>query len=481
MLRHRPAASSVVAMLNYIWAFLMMTGLLVAGLVGRLSGDGNVMSEAFAAAERAVMNIALPLAGMMMFWMGALRLLEKSGVLEAVVKVFAPVLSRLFPEVPRDHPALGAMVMNWCANMLGLGNAATPLGLKAMGHLQELNLNKQSASNAMVAFLALNTGAFTLIPMTAIIYLNTAGMPGAQRVIVPTILATACATVAAILAAKTFQRLPMFAVEPDDQVEATDHKTVVASGMSPRARIGMIVLAALFVVVAALEVGPPSWRASLNAGTGIGAVIQQADARTKEAKAKFDAMKKVAVVPTQEEQPTWRRVMDGASSLAMPAILLLAVGLALARKVKVYEEFVEGAKEGFGVATRIMPFLVAMLSMLAVLRASGVFALLEYALAPVLSLIGFPVELLSLALMRPLSGSGASGILTEILTRPDIAMQAKYTAAIMYGSTETTFYVLAVYFGSVGIRKIRHALVAGLTADFVGMVAAVIFGRLIFG
>lgn len=484
-------------MLNYIWAYLMMIGLLVAGLVGRLSGEGNVMSEAFAAAERAVMNIALPLAGMMMFWMGALRLLEKAGVLEAVVRFFAPVLRRLFPDVPRDHPALGAMVMNWCANMLGLGNAATPLGLKAMGHLQELNPNKQSASNSMVTFLALNTGAFTLIPMTAIIYLNTTGMANAQRVIVPTILATICATTAAILAAKTFQRLPMFAPEPDDvetaPAEANQGKDKDATApaeppkltvkMSPLAKLGMALLAVLFLGVAALELGPPAWREQVNAATGMGTVLKDADARTKAAKTAYDSMKKQAAATpvVAEAQPGWRRAMDGASSLAIPAILLLAVGLSLGRRVKVYEEFVEGAKEGFGVATRIMPFLVAMLTMLAVLRASGVFALLENALAPVLRVLGFPVELLSLALMRPLSGSGASGILTEILTRPDIADQAKYTAAIMYGSTETTFYVLAVYFGSVGIRKIRHALVAGLTADLVGMIAAVVFGRLVFG
>ncbi len=391
-------------MLNYIWAYLMMIGLLIAGLVGRLSGEGNVMSEAFAAAEKAVMNIALPLAGMMMFWMGALRLLEKAGVLEAVVKFFAPVLRRLFPEVPREHPALGAMVMNWCANMLGLGNAATPLGLKAMGHLQELSPHKQSASNAMVTFLALNTGAFTLIPMTAIIYLNTTGMAEAQRVIVPTILATACATTAAIIAAKTFQRLPMFAVEPDDASETTEQKAQAKTGMSGRAKLGLIVLGLLFAAVATLELGPPTWRDQVNQATGIGSIIQQADARTKEAKAKYEAMKKDVVVVSKAEQPAWRRAMDGASSLAIPAILLVAVGLALARGVKVYEEFVEGAKEGFQVATRIMPFLVAMLSIRAVLRASGVFALLEHALAPVLNAIGFPVELLSLALMRPLSG-----------------------------------------------------------------------------
>ncbi len=477
-------------MLNYIWAYLLIIGLLVAGFVGRISGDGNVMTEAFAAAEKAVMGIALPLAGMMMFWMGALRLLEKAGVLEAVVRVVSPVLKKLFPNVPAGHPALGAIVMNWCANMLGLGNAATPLGLKAMGHLQELNPHKQSASNEMVTFLALNTGAFTLIPMTAIIYLNTAGMGEAPRIIMPTILATLCATIAAVVASKTFQRLPGFAVRADEnddaaQTTATDPlPTRQADAMSPMAKGLLLLLTCAFVGIAVLEFGQEKWRHDLKNALGIGAVLDQADARATESKAKFALLKaesaKYEIAASKDDLPVWRRVMDGGSSLAIPAILLIAVGVSLARRVKVYEEFIEGAKEGFQVAVRIMPFLVAMLSMLAVLRASGVFALLEHAMAPLLGRVGFPVELLSLGLMRPLSGSGASGILTEILTRPDLTEQVKYTAAIMYGSTETTFYVLAVYFGSVGIRKIRHALVAGLTADLVGMVAAVVFGKLLF-
>lgn len=470
-------------MLNYIWAYLFILGLLVAGFVGKISGDGSVMSEAFAAAEKAVMGIALPLAGMMMFWMGTLRLLEKAGVLEAVVKFFSPILRRLFPEVPDGHPALGAMVMNWCANMLGLGNAATPLGLKAMNHLQEINPHKQSASNPMVTFLALNTSGFALIPMTAIIFLTTAGVPQPSRIIAPAILATAIGTLVAVLAAKTYQRLPGFAQEPDAEEESAVEKgDEHARPMSPRAKSLLAVLALLFAVVAALEFGPSSWREGFRVSTGIGQVLDSAELRAKEGKAKYESMKKEAATKPmgKEELSPWRRMMDGASSLALPAIMLAAIGIALARRVKVYEEFIEGAKEGFGVATRIMPFLVAMLAMLAVLRASGVFALLEAGMAPLLALIGFPVELLSLGLMRPLSGSGASGILMEILTRPDLGEQVKYTAAILYGSTETTFYVLAVYFGSVGIRKIRHALIAGLTADFAGMMAAVVFGRLLF-
>jgi spore maturation protein SpmA len=181
-------------MLNYIWATLLFIGIIVAGITGHVSGDGSVIDAAAKAAEKAVMGIALPLAGMMMFWLGVLRLMEKAGVLEAVVRVLSPLLRRLFPDVPREHPAMGAMVMNLSANMLGLSNNATPLGLKAMGHLQELNPHKQSASNAMITFLALNTGAFTLIPVTAMNFLNAAGISNSFRVIVPTILATACAS-----------------------------------------------------------------------------------------------------------------------------------------------------------------------------------------------------------------------------------------------------------------------------------------------
>jgi spore maturation protein SpmA len=473
-------------MLNYIWAALMITGLLVAGVVGRLSGEAGVINEAFKACKTAVLDLALPLAGMMMFWLGTLRLLEKAGVLEMVTRVLAPALRRLFPDVPAGHPALGAMVMNWCANMLGLGNAATPLGLKAMNLLQEINPRKQSASNPMVTFLGLNTSGFALIPMTAIIYLNTAGVPDASRIIVPAILATAMGTIAAVIAAKFCQRLPVFAQPPDEaETAAAESKSVESSAtMSGRAKALLGMLAGAFVCIAVLELGPPQWRQGVMEASGLGQVIEGADQRAKESKAAFEEMKQqgaatgAAAVPQSE--PAWKRVMNGASGLAIPAILLLAVGLALARGVKVYEEFVEGAKEGFSVATRIMPFLVAMLSMLAVVRASGVFALMERGLGPLLSFLGFPVELLSLALMRPLSGSGASGILTEILTRPDLGAEIKYTAAILYGSTETTFYVLAVYFGSVGIRRVRHALATGLTADFVGMAAAITIGKLLF-
>jgi spore maturation protein SpmB len=201
-----------------------------------------------------------------------------------------------------------------------------------------------------------------------------------------------------------------------------------------------------------------------------------ADQRAAEAKAASAA---VTADSTALASPL-RRLMDGASGVAIPLLLVITLGVALTRGVKVYEEFVEGAKEGFSVATRIMPFLVAMLAALAIFRSSGALLILEYVLTPVLNLIAFPVELLPMALMRPLSGSGSLGILNELLARSDILEYIKYTAAIMFGSTETTFYVLAVYFGSISIRKTRHALAAGLTADFVGLTMSVVIGRLMF-
>ena len=263
-------------MLNYIWATLLFIGLLVAGLVGRVSGDASVIDAAMKGAEKAVMGIALPLAGMMMFWLGVLRLLEKAGVLEAVVRVLSPLLRRLFPDVPTGHPAMSAIVMNLSANMLGLSNNATPLGLKAMGHLQELNPHKQSASNAMITFLALNTGAFTLIPMTAMNFLNAAGVSHSFRVIVPTILATACASVAAVIAAKSFQRLPGFVAQPDEViVEGAQSTTVKPAGMSDWAKLWLIVLGTLFLGVSALELGPPSWRQRVLDRTGLSAVLEK--------------------------------------------------------------------------------------------------------------------------------------------------------------------------------------------------------------
>ncbi|MCF7789873.1 MAG: nucleoside recognition protein [Prosthecobacter sp.] len=467
-------------MLNYIWSFLLLSGLCAAALLGNVSGDTGIVAAILAKSKAAVMDIALPLAGLMIFWLGVMRVMEKAGLLQLAARLLSPIMRRLFPDVPGDHPAMSAMIMNLAANMLGLGNSATPLGLKAMTHLQELNPNKQTASNAMVTFLAMNTAAFTLVPMTAINYLNAAGIKGAHQIIVPTILATACTVVTAVVAARLYGRLPFFALQPDDLMESSpaqeaDGGPTTTTTITPRRKFWLIALFVAFGACATLELLPATVRADLLQNTGLSEVVAQAQQKASPPPAAAPA----ASAEVQIE-PTWKRLMNGGSGLAIPIVLVITLGVGLARGVKVYEEFVEGAKEGFAVATRIMPFLVAMLAALAVFNSSGMLRLLEYLLRPVLSFIGFPVELLPMALMRPLTGSGSLGVLNDILLRPEISEQLKFTAAIMYGSTETTFYVLAVYFGSVGIRRIRHALAAGLTADIVGMGMAVILGKLLF-
>lgn len=464
-------------MLNYIWSFLLLSGLCAAALLGNVSGDTGIVAAILAKSKAAVMDIALPLAGLMIFWLGVMRVMEKAGLLQLAARLLSPIMRRLFPDVPGDHPAMSAMIMNLAANMLGLGNSATPLGLKAMTHLQELNPNKETASNAMVTFLAMNTAAFTLVPMTAINYLNAAGIKGAHQIIMPTILATACTVVTAVVAAKLYGRLPYFALRPDDLTTATPEQDggPINTTITPRRKFWLIALFVAFGACATLELLPATVRADLLQSTGLSEVVAQAKQKASPPPAAAPA----ASAEVQIE-PTWKRLMNGGSGLAIPIVLVITLGVGLARGVKVYEEFVEGAKEGFAVATRIMPFLVAMLAALAVFNSSGMLRLLEYLLRPVLSFIGFPVELLPMALMRPLTGSGSLGVLNDILLRPEISEQLKFTAAIMYGSTETTFYVLAVYFGSVGIRRIRHALAAGLTADVVGMGMAVVLGKLLF-
>ncbi|MDZ4406313.1 nucleoside recognition domain-containing protein [Prosthecobacter sp.] len=467
-------------MLNYIWAFLLLTGMCAAALLGNVSGDGGIVASILSKSKAAVMDIALPLAGLMIFWLGVMRVMEKAGLLELAARALSPIMRRLFPDVPRDHPAMSAMIMNLAANMLGLGNSATPLGLKAMTHLQELNPYKHTASNAMVTFLAMNTAAFTLVPMTAINYLNAAGVKGAHQIIVPTILATACTVVTAVVTAKLYGKLPMFAIQPDDSVESTaaaDQTAPVSEKITPKRRFWLIALFVIFGACAVLEFMPATARESVLHATGLSQVVEKAKQKAAPA---AKATPNSAAAEAPQIEPAWKRFMNGGSGLAIPIVLVITLGVGMAKGVKVYEEFVEGAKEGFAVATRIMPFLVAMLAALAVFNSSGMLLLLEYMLRPVLGFIGFPVELLPMALMRPLTGSGSLGVLNDILLRPESSDLLKYTAAIMYGSTETTFYVLAVYFGSVGIRRIRHALAAGLTADVVGMGMAVIIGRMLF-
>jgi len=429
-------------MLNYIWLGLVVSAVLMGGFSGQLQ---EVSSAAFEACKTAVMNIALPLAGVMALWLGLMKLAEKSGLVNIVARALRPLLTWLFPEVPANHPAMGSIVMNTAANMLGLANAATPLGLRAMQDLEKLNPRPGTATNAMCTFLAINTSSVQLIPATTVAILAAAGAANPTQIIGTAFFATCCSTAAGIIAVKFFEKLPVFALPPSEQPSmVTSHESetpVVHPPLVWWATVILLTFAAAFLVF--------GWE--------------------------------FAASPDQASRPTLVRVVDAISYLAIPFLIAFFPLYAALRGVKVYEEFVEGAKEGFEVAVRIIPYLVAIIAAVAMFRAAGGIDLMTQALGPALAAIDFPPDLLPLALIRPLSGSGANGIFAELVQSqgPD-SLIAKMGATIM-GSTETTFYVIAVYFGSVAIRRTRHAVPAGLCADVAGVTASVIICNLVFG
>lgn len=458
-------------MLNYVWLALITLAVVIGAATGRLA---EVTTGAFSMAETAVMRIALPLVGVMALWLGLMRIAERAGLVQALARALRPVMRRLFPEVPVDHPAMGSMVMNMAANMLGLANAATPLGLRAMRDLETLNPNPGTATNAMCTFLAINTSSIQLIPTTAIAILASQGAKDPTAIVGTALIATTCSTVAGVGAVKWMQHWRIFRVEPEAATAGAPAapppppaEPLPEPGPLPawgRAVLWLFAAAVLglFVWVVA---APESYRATATALHG-------------------------AIFPANVPPPKWEdagdqgvalRAIGTLSLLAVPLMILFFPFYASLRGVKVYEEFVEGAKEGFGVATRIVPFLVAILVAIGMFRGAGGIDALKALLSPVLVPLGFPPELLPMTLMRPLSGSATTALFAEVVQTagPD-SLVAKMGGTI-FGSTETTFYVIAVYFGSVAIRRTRHALAAGLTADFFGVVASVIVCRLMFG
>ena len=443
-------------MLNYIWLGLILAAVLMGGATGHMK---ELTDGAFDAAKSSVMSIALPFIGGMALWLGIMRLAEKSGLVQVLARVLRPVLRRLFPDVPADHPAMGAMVMNIAANMLGLGNAATPLGLRAMQRLERLNPHPGTATNAMCTFLAINTSSVQLIPATAVIILASAKSTNPTAIIGTALVATSCAAAAAIVAVKLLQRLPAFAI-PETSTASTPQapepppdEDADSPAPSPLRRWGSAVLAlfaACFVYWFIRDIiHPPS----------------PADPSQ----------------PSLTQATVWIRAVSAASALAIPFFISFFPLYAFARGVKVYEEFVEGAKDGFNVAIRIIPYLVAILVAVGMFRAAGGIQILAQWLAPVLDRIGFPADLLPVVLVRPLSGSATLGLFAELVKAHGPDSFVARTAGTILGSTETTFYVLAVYFGSVGIRRTRHAVLAGLTADLTGVIVSFLVCRAVFG
>lgn len=377
-------------------------------------------------------NISLGLIGIMALWLGVMKVAEEAGLIKIIANVLKPVTKRLFPDVPVDHPAMGSMIMNMSANLLGLGNAATPFGLKAMEELEEINPEKGTATNAMCTFLAINTAGLTLIPATAIAIRAAAGSSEPAIIIGTSLFGSLCATIAGVSAAKFFEKFPIKKGGLTDWLKS-NVKLFLTVG-------GIILFAALLIF------------------SGLGRIIG-------------------SVV----DPGFIKNIIEGFSIIAIPLLIVVFLGYGFIKKVKVYEEFVEGAKEGFNIAVKIIPYLVAMLVAIGIFRAGGAMDWLIKVLKPVTDLIGMPAEALPMALMRPLSGSGSLGIMSEIISVHGPDSLIGIMVSTFYGSTETTFYVLALYFGAVNIKKTRHALPAGLVADIIGILAAVFIVRLLFG
>ena len=408
--------------LNYIWIAFFLVAFVVALVRLIFMGDVEVfpaiMNSTFSSAKTAF-EISLGLTGVLSLWLGIMRIGEKGGVVNVVARWLAPVFSKIFPDIPKGHSVTGTIFMNFAANMLGLDNAATPMGLKAMEQLQELNPKKDTATNPMIMFLVLNTSGLTLVPISVMVYRAQMGAAQPTDVFVPILLATFFSTIVGLIVTCLYQRINLF------------NRTL------------MLFLGALCTLVALIIWG-------------------------------FSAMP--------------REQMDMVSStfanVFLFSIITCFIIAGMRKKINVYDTFIEGAKEGFETAVRIIPYLVAILVAIGVFRASGAMDFLIDGIAWCVAALGGDTEFvgaLPTALMKPLSGSGARGLMVDAMTTYGADSFVGRLACLFQGATDTTFYILAVYFGSVGIRKTRHAVTCGLLADLAGILSAIFICYLFFG
>lgn len=407
--------------LNYIWIAFFVIAFIV-GLVRLIFfGDVEIIPRiGLSTFDNAKLGfeISLYLTGAMALWLGIMKVGEKGGIVKFISHLVGPFFRKLFPEIPKDHPAIGAMIMNITANMIGLDNAATPLGLKAMEEMQTLNKEKDTASNAMIMFLVLNTSGLTILPINVMVIRAQQGAADPSDVFIPILLATFFASFAGLLVVALVQRINLLN------------------------RVVMSYLGAVILIVALII-----WYFS-------------------------------GLTPDEA-----RNTSANASYIIMLGIIVSFITMAWRKKVNVYEAFVEGAKEGFVVAVKIIPFLVAMLVAIGVFRASGALDMLTGGLAYVVELLGINsdfVPAMPTAFVRPLSGSGARGMMIEAMDHYGVDHFVGRLASVMQGTTETTFYVIAVYFGAVSIRKTRYAITCGLFADAVGIIAAIVIAYIFF-
>jgi spore maturation protein SpmA len=449
-------------MLNYIWLGLIVISVVLGGFTGKI---GEVGTGAIESAKNAVM-LAASLVAVMTLWLGIMRLASRAGLVHRLGLALKPAMRWLFPDVPADHPALGSITMNFAANLLGLDNAATPLGLRAMAELDSLNPRPGVATNAMCMLLAINTSGVTLIPATVIALLASVHSKNPTAIIATTLAATAIAHIAAITAAKLLERSPMYRLpaQPAPRPSIV-HETIgsIAGGVvevdallrdevRPWVKGGSVMLWGLALLFVATLV--------VNA---------------------FPEVAGMTVDPSEAMRFWLWRLLDAVSRLAVPWLLLFFPLYAALRRIPVYEEFVDGAKEGFAVALRILPYVVGMFVAVGMFRACGGMDLLARALRPLTDMLHFPVEVVPMALIRPFSGSAALGLLGDLAHHYDPDSLPVLIGATLYGCSETTFYVIAVYFGSVNVKVSRHAIPAGIVADIVCPIASVIVCNAMFG
>jgi len=407
--------------LNYIWIAFFIIAFIVALIKLIFLGDVGVfpdmVSSTFDMAKTGF-DISLGLTGVLTLWLGIMRVGEKGGIIKIMSKLINPFFRRIFPELGKDHPAYGSVMMNIAANMLGLDNAATPMGLKAMNQLQETNPKKDVASNAQIMFLVLNTSGLTIIPISVMVYRAQLGAADPSDIFIPILLATFFSTLAGLITVSIYQKINLF------------NKTILAY-------IGS--LSALII--------------------GIIWYLQQ----------------------LPKEKVT--EISSVASNIILFSIIVLFIGLAAYKKINVYEAFIDGAKEGFKIAIKIIPYLIAILVAIGVFRSSGAMDYLISGFAFIFKSMGVNtdfIDALPTALMKPLSGSGARGMMVETMKTYGADSFAGRVASTVQGATDTTFYIIAVYFGSVGIKNTRYAVTAGLIADFVGIIAAILIAYLFF-
>lgn len=418
---------NIIYLVIVVVAFLAAAGAYVTGSYGD-TDPMAALTTAMTESSNGAVTLSIGLIGMMTLFLGLMKVLEAAGGLRFIALLIRPIMVRLFPDVPPDHPAMGAMIMNLSANALGLGNAATPFGIRAMQELDKLNPQKGTATNSMALFLAINTSAVTLLPSGIIALRASSGSLDPAGIFVPTLFATLCSTSVAIIATKTYQRFTPAPTGPAIAAVAETDGDALPGEASDAF---------------------PGWVSALAIASIVGIVP-------------------LAVL--------FREQVQAASTWIIPGIMVGILVIGAVRRVPIYEVFVEGAKDGFQVAVKIIPYLVAILVAVGMFRASGALDAFVGLIGPVTAMFGMPAEALPMAMLRPLSGSGAYGIAASIMADPAVGPDSYtgYLVSTLQGSTETTFYVLAVYFGAVQIHRIRHAMFAALTADAAGIAGAII-------